>query len=71
MANKETTSFNWWLHTPSESILRMIDLNYKIQCENRERYFNSLFCRGAFEQNRHRGRFIQKIKNNLRRYERG
>lgn len=30
MANKETASFNWWLYTPSESILRMIDLNYKL-----------------------------------------
>lgn len=36
MVNKETASFNWWLHTPSESILRIIDLNYKIQCEIRQ-----------------------------------
>ena len=62
MANKETTSFNWWLHTPSESILRMIDLNYKIQCENRERYFNSLFFGGTRGKGRHHGRFIKKNK---------
>jgi hypothetical protein len=43
MANKETTSFNWWLHTPSESIIRLLDFNYKMQCETWEKYFYSLF----------------------------
>lgn len=33
----------WWLSTPSESIIRLIDFNYKMQCEIWEKYYYSLF----------------------------